>query len=334
MYEYIGRVMPRRIKGAFQDTLIYAGVKADHLKFMGILFILSIILGLIFSATVTLIFFTADILIFLGLFLFFFSLVSGGTYTWLALMADSKANQSEKVFPEALRIMAANVKAGMTPDKALFASARPEFGSFGLELLRAGKHVIAGSEMKYALLEIPKRINSEIIENNLRLIIKGIESGGSLATLLEETARDIERTKLITDEVRANVLMYAIFIFFAAGIGAPVLYGISTFLVQVITHQMQTLSMGTQVETMGGSFGSIGGGLMSGDSIQLTPEFLIMFTMISLAVTSIFGGLIIGLVKNGEEKQGAKYIPPLIAVSIVLFWVIRTVMGKVFSSLM
>ncbi len=334
MLEFLGKMMPRRIRESFHEILIYANVNVDHLRFMGILLVISLVLGLIFSATFTFVFFAGDVLVFVGLFLFFFLLIEIGVYTWLILLADSKARQSEKAFPEALRIMAANVKAGMTPDKALFASARPEFGAFGLELLRAGKHIIAGSEMKYALMEIPKRIKSEIIENNLRLIIKGIESGGSLATLLEETAKDIERTKLITDEVRANVLMYAIFIFFAACIGAPVLYGISTFLVQVITHQMQTLSFGSEVQAMGGTFGSIGAGILSGKTISLTPEFLLMFSLLSLSITSVFGGLIIGLVKTGEEKNGAKYIPPMMTLAIIIFFVIRTLMSQVFSSLM
>jgi len=275
-----------------------------------------------------------ELIYFFVLFLFFFGIVELVIYTWLSLLADSIAKNCEKVFPEALRLMATNVKAGLTPDKALFASARPEFGAFGLELMRAGKHVIAGSEIKYALMEIPKRIKSKIIDNNLRLIIKGIESGGSLSKLLEETARDIERTRIVSEEVKANVLMYAIFIFFAAGIGAPVLYAISTFLVQVISHQMQTLSFGTDIQAMGGSFGGIGGGFMSGGAITLSSEFLLTYTLLSLIVTSVFGGLIIGLVKTGEEKQGAKFIPVMITVAVVIFFVVRNIVSSVFANLL
>jgi flagellar protein FlaJ len=229
-----------------------------------------------------------------------------------------------------------NIRAGLTTERALILTARPEFGILERELKRAGKEILAGTDLKEAMGGISKRIKSRQLETTLRLIVDGIRSGGELASLLEQTASDIRNTSIMEKEVKANVMMYVIFIFFAVGLGAPLIFGISTHLVEVLTEQMShfegiDLPSYEDIKTKGVMpFGTFSG-IQGITSVSIDPEFLILFAIMSMLMTSFFGGLIIGIIKDGEEKYGAKYIPVLMTLSIVIFFVTRIIAATVFA---
>ena len=65
-------------------------------------------------------------------------------------------------------------------------------------------------------------------------------------------------------------------------------------------------------------------------TVSIDPEFLILYALISLAVTSFFGGLVIGVIKDGSEKQGIRYVPILMALSIALFYSTRFIAAAMF----
>ena len=134
--------------------------------------------------------------------------------------------------------MASNLRAGLTTEKALFSSARKEFGILQQELSRIGKEVATGKELGIALKGITKRIRSDKLEKTISLIVTGINAGGELSELLEQTSNNLKQQALVEKRVRSSVLMYVIFIFIAVGIGAPALYGLSSFLVEVLTEKI------------------------------------------------------------------------------------------------
>jgi archaellum biogenesis protein FlaJ (TadC family) len=117
--------------------------------------------------------------------------------------------------------------------------------------------------------------------------------------------------------------MYIIFIFFAAGIGAPLLFGVSTYLVGALSTQFSTFQTG-QVAGLS-AFG--GGGV--GGPINISPSFLTLFALASLTMTSFFGGLMMGVVKGGSEKEGLKMIPVLLVVSLSVFFIVRTIVAGI-----
>ncbi len=323
MYKYAAKLMPPSVRQVYKDLLRYNDIRIDHERFTGfvLLFGIGVSIALAFDAALI---FSLPFGAFMALFALAFALLQVFVYAWLVLAADGKAKFTESVLPDALQLMAMNLKAGMTTDRALLVSARPEFGPLEQELSKAGKQILSGKEIKYALLEIPERIKSQTLDRTIRLIVQGIESGGELSELLEQTAEDIQNTKLIHQEVQANVLMYAIFIFFAAGIGAPMLFGISTYLVEVLSRQMAQISTPDAMLT---------GINIARGRISVSPQFLTMFALAALTVTSVFGSLIIGAVNKGESKQGAKYIPVLLFVSVSVFFLVRSVVSGIMAGL-
>ncbi len=323
IYHYAAKLMPASLRRSCKDLLRYNDMRVDYEKFLGFIFLfgIGISLAIAFDAAVIL---ALPLGLSAAVFLATFALFQLFIYAWLVLAADGKAKFAESVLPDALQLMAMNLKAGMTTDRALLLSARPEFGPLETELSKAGKQIMSGKETKYALLEIPERIKSATLDRTIRLIVQGIESGGELSDLLEQTAEDIQNNRVVQQEVQANVLMYAIFIFFAAGIGAPMLFGISTYLVEVLSRQMAQVNV---------SEAALSGINVAQGHISVSPQFLIVFALSALTVTSVFGSLIIGSVKKGESKQGVKYIPVLMLISTAVFFLVRSMVGGIMSGL-
>jgi archaeal flagellar protein FlaJ len=318
MFRYLSKLFPGRVRKSYKNLLRYCDIDVDHEKFVGILVFIGLVVAAVVSINLVLIFSFVPINWFAIVFVLSYLLSHVIAYTMLVLKADGKGRFVENILPDALLLMAMNIKSGMTTDRALILAARPEFGPLEKELNRAGKQVLAGKPIKYALTEIPYRIRSNTLDRTMRLIIEGIESGGELSNLLQQTSEEIQSTKIVQNEVKANILMYAIFIFFAVAVGAPLLFGVSTYLVGNIGHQ----SMVWQ---------SVGGGSDT-PTFQISADFLVMFAVLALGITSFFGGLIIGIVKNGDEKSGLKTVPILALISLAVFFIVRIMVSSMLPS--
>jgi len=321
MYKSLGRHLPKRIREGFGSLLEYSSIKYDPDKFTGFIIFFGVLIAVLIGFLLQLIF-IFPLLVFGSLLAIVYIVFVLVIYMSLWFSAESKSRFVEKILPDALNMMAVNIRSGLTTEKAFMLAARPEFGPLEIEMREAGKRIMSGEEVRSSLLKMPEKIKSDLFEKTIRLIVEGIESGGELARLLEETASDIERTRIIDAEIKANVLMYVIFIFFAAGIAVPVIYSISTNLVEVLIEQASKYDISSLA-----SQASFGISVKSFGQVSVSPNFLIIFSLLSMVVTSIFAGLIIGVIKDGKEKSGAKYIPILLILSVALFFVTRILLA-------
>ncbi len=314
---------PRKLRENFDELLKYCEVKKDLDGFLFLVTLISIIISFFIALFVKIFGDFSFIITFLVSFFF----VEASIYAWLVLNADSKAAFVEDLLPDVLQLMASNLRAGLTVDRALLLSARPEFGKFQDEINRVGKEIATGKEIDEALLELSSRIRSEKIKKTFQLIISGMESGGELANLLEQTASNLRQQKLVDQRVRTSVLVYVIFIFSAIGFGAPMLFGLSSFLVEVITDIFGKIQLPPASAT-----GSLP---ITFTQVDITPKFVNTYAIVSLVVTAILGSLILGLISRGKEKEGLKFIPILLGLTIGLFFlvkfIIRTLLGGLFN---
>ena len=70
---------------------------------------------------------------------------------------------------------------------------------------------------------------------------------------------------------------------------------------------------------------------MTFQGIAIDPEFLYYYVSLSLGVTSFFGALLIGLIQEGSERAGLRYIPILIAISLSIFFLTRMMVERFFG---
>lgn len=247
------------------------------------------------------------------------------TYSMIFFSADRKARFAESMLPDVLQLMASNVRAGLTPDKALLLAARPEFGVLEREIRRAAKEAMTGTNIGESMISLGSRIRSTLIDRTMRLIAEGVRSGGELAKLLEETAEDIRNGAALRREVNASVMMYIIFIFMAAGFGAPMLFGVSTFLIETMM-KMSAISIPAEATST-----IYAKAPFSLSSAKVSMDFLINFAFANIIATAIFSGIILGLIEEGHEKAGIKYVPVLVIVGILTFLISRSVISSTFG---
>ncbi|MEM7825098.1 MAG: type II secretion system F family protein, partial [Candidatus Aenigmatarchaeota archaeon] len=244
----------------------------------------------------------------------------------LIIISDNRRKFAEEVLPDMLQLMSANIRSGLTPDKALAFSARPEFGPLEIEIKNIAKKTISGQSLEDSLMEMPKRINSRLLERSISLINEGIRRGGELASLLEQTAENIRHTKALAKQVSSIVLMYVIFIFFAVAIGAPLLYAISTYLVGTMGKLGSVSGISELSVSKQAGFLKINVG-----PSKFSTGFLTTYSLSALVITSIFGSFIIGLVKEGSERAGLTFIPVLLLLSIGIYFGIKIILSKIFT---
>ncbi|MGC8812582.1 MAG: type II secretion system F family protein [Candidatus Aenigmatarchaeota archaeon] len=323
IYKKIGRAMPKGYREYLEKKLVCCGIPTNVDIFIGFTLLLSLLLSFIISLSLFLVGFL-NFLYFVIAFLGILCVSVLVEHAVLVLIADRKASFVDEILPDALQLMAANIRAGITPDRALLLAARPEFGPLEIEIKRAAKEALTGRSIEDALLEVPKRIESKMLNRAIRLIVEGLRSGGELATLLDETANDARQTQSLRKEVRANVAMYGMFILFAVAIGAPLLYAISTHLVEMIIR----VSAGIQMPEVTGT--AAGLSMIKFASPNIDPQFIFNFSIAAIIITTTFGGIIIGLIEAGKEKAGIKFVFALIAVGILVFIGMRYLLASMF----
>lgn len=311
------RIIPEGYWRKVEIMLINSGSKRSPPQFARTAFIVSLLLA------VMVFFFAGDLAIVVSPLVFFgvFGLLHG----FLGLAVERRAKFVESILPDALQLMAANARAGHIPSRALMLSARKEFGPLSDAIKKAGKDMLTGKSTEEALLQIPKHIKSDILERSIKLINRGVRSGGQFAELLEQNADDIRRKQAITKEVHANVTMYVIFIGFAGCIGAPGLYALSSFLTVTLGKLGASASL---PETATSQFS-----LLQFTGVQIAPEFLFFFSLIAIFITTFFGGLIIGSISSGSEKAGVKFVPFLMVIGFAVFFAAQVFIEASFGSL-
>lgn len=318
-------LVPKRYRRWVEDYILYSNIAIKPTSYINFILFLGIILPTIAVFGIT----ALDILPlkFAALFIWFptFIVFVITFHFILVFTADKRAKFTEEILPDALQLISSNVRSGLTVDRAILTSARPEFGPFEQELKRVAKETLSGKSLEEGLKAIPKRIKSKLLDRTINLLVEGISKGGNIANLLDNIAEDVRQAKTLRREIKSYVMMYAIFIFFAVGIGAPLLYSISTFLVQTMT---QFSAIETPEATVQTSLP-----LMRFQQVEITSQFLLNYSIIAIAISAVFGSLLIGLINEGTEKAGVKLIPILLAISLGLLFVTRMVIGSIFGAL-
>ena len=234
-----------------------------------------------------------------------------------------RRQEVEKVFPDFLMLVASNINAGMTIDKAIMMASRPRFGALAEDIEEIAKKSFSGIEITQALREFGEKYGSPIIKRSMALIIRGIETGGRVADLINKLAVDIQENRTLKKEMAANVTTYTIFIAAATLVGAPLLFGLATQLIRVMASIMGNLDISNTT------------GLMfhpSKDTINI-KDFKI-YVYVLLISMSIISASMISIIKHGTVKKGWKNIFVFMIVTIAMYLLANLFLSGLFSSML
>src|SRR3989344_74970 len=315
-------LFPRQLRETYENYLDIMGEKDHqiyHLKTLiislAIAIIAAVLLWVFYKFYAALIIpFTIIIIIIAQIFYYF----------KISLQASYKVDRMEILFPDVLQLMASNLRAGMTMDNSLVLAARPEFAPLDEEIKKTGKEIATGRDIGSALIRMASRIGSDKIEKTSYLIISGLRSGGNIADLIEQTGRNMRSQEFSERRVTSGVLMYVIFIFFAVAIGSPLLFSLSAILVEILIKLLGGLSASAVSEATSSL------PLML-SQINISSAFINYFVITFILATDFLASLVMGLVQKGEEKAGLRYLFPLIAISLGVFFLVKMLLGNFFS---
>ncbi|MBS3097208.1 type II secretion system F family protein [Candidatus Woesearchaeota archaeon] len=240
-------------------------------------------------------------------------------YIFLDLKIFKRRIDLEGVLPDFLQLTSANIKAGMSTDKALWYAVRPRFGVLAKEIEAVAKETMGGKDLREALLDFTKKYDSLVLKRSISLIIEGINAGGEIGDLLNKVALNIQESAVMKKEMAANVTTYVIFITFATVVAAPFLFALSSQLIAIVQSLTSRIAVPA---TTGMSFALS----FTGTGIKAT-DFKI-FAVISLIITSFFSSLIVATIKKGDIKEGIRYIPLFMASTVVLFFLANILLNR------
>ena len=243
-------------------------------------------------------------------------------YTMVSVAAERRKDEMEEVLPDALLLVSANLKSGISIEKAFLMSARDEFGPLAEEFEKTAMQIFGGVPVAQSLTQMENRVKSELFSETLKLLVDGLESGGDTAALLESSADDIRNSLELQEEINSNIRMYVIFIVMAAVVGAPLLFSISVYMSQNTANMWNNVNLQELQDSQASS--KLGFSFQKPD---VDTAFFETFSLMAIIAINFFAGLIISEIKNANIKQGAKYIPVLITVSVVLFILIKSAIG-------
>jgi len=152
---------------------------------------------------------------------------------------------------------------------------------------------------------------------------EGVKKGSKISDLLFEISEDLRSRNVLKKELGAIVSLYVMFIFFAAALGMPVLFGIVTYFVQTI----QTIAPKDFEAKLPINLP------LSFKGINVDTKFINNFAILMIFITSFFSSMMIGALKEGNEKIGLKYFPLILAIALGVYFVVQFVVSQILGFL-
>lgn len=322
--------VPKKVIPILRKYLLKAGFNEVPYRFFGLLFYISaLITTLIFIILVYPYlrrFSLLEIYLysFLGWFavqMFFATLFILMTYFYLDLKIYQRTKKMEEQLPDFLQILSANLKGGMTFERALWSAIKPRFNVLGSEMAIASKKVMTGYEISKALAEITEKYDSLMLRRTVDLMISEVESGGNVSELIDRIVSNLKETKELKDELSASAIAYIIFISVIVIAISPLLFALSYHLLLLITSFIGEISSATQrVSSLPFSF----------SNANVDPADFRTFSLVAIFVISLFSSLIVSIVEKGDMKGGVKYVPIYVFGSMALYFLFTKLLGMVF----
>lgn len=218
---------------------------------------------------------------------------------------DKRIDAIEEALPDALKQMADTLKAGGTYEYALREISTAQYGPLTKEMAQVLRKLEEGENLETSLRSFSRNIDSRLVKRSTEIIIDSIKAGAGLADILDEIADDIRAMRRIGVERKSRTLMQVMFMVAAGSVVAPMIMGmVSSIVAFLMTATLQGLSSGTDVEE-------------TAKAALETIKFLMQFYIIIEVVAS---GLMIALMRHGKAKKGLMYIPILLLVAFIVYY--------------
>ena len=233
------------------------------------------------------------------------------------LLAIRRIDEIEATLPDALKQMADTLKAGGTYEFALREIAIAEYGHLSVELESVLRKMEEGENLENSLTAFADNIDSTLIKRSVVIIIDSIKAGAGLADVLDEIADDIRAMHRIAKERVAETTMQVIFIVVAGSMIAPAILGLISTVLDLFTKSAVGLGL-TKAE--------IAEAVGNGQLLALLLQFY-------LIVEVIASGAMVALTREGKISKSIIYIPILLLIAFICYYIAAFTSGKLVGGL-
>ena len=320
------RLVSRPLARALSAEMDLAGVKSSVNRMLGnaivgaIFILIAVSFLLAFSRIETLIAFFIGI----GAAAFYLAFI----YVFLEYLIDRRKTRMETMLPDYLQITSANLRSGISLDRAMLMAARPEFTFFSEDIKDMSRRIFGGENLANALKGVASKYRSYQLNHAVRMISESLRYGGAMADLLEQISRDIRSQQIVQKEVASQLFMYSIFIAFAGVIAAPVLYGLTGQMINVT----DTVWKGILSANPGG-LPTIGVSFLKPSPPQISVTTYRYFSIVAIIIITGFAGVIMSAISTGSVIRGIKYLPVFILGGLGIYLLVAKVVIGLFAGI-
>ena len=249
-------------------------------------------------------------------------------YMVLEFKIDQRKTKLEQMLPDYLQIASANLRSGISLDRAMLLAARPEFGFLSEDIKDMNMKIFGGENFNEALKGLAERYRSYQLTHSVRMIIESIIYGGAMSDLLEQLSKDMRSQQLTQKEISGQLFLYSIFIAFAGLIASPVLYGLTSQMI-VVTD---TVWKGILAASPGG-LPTTGLSFLKPSPPKITPAQYQIFSIGAIVIITSFASLIMAAISSGSAIKGIKYLPIFVILGLEIYIVVKAVIAGVFKTI-
>lgn len=313
--------VPEKLRPKLRKYVMKAGIEDVPYTLFGILFIISIIL----TAAIYLIFLNpllegkgilAVLLLtfaswaVINLAIAFLAIIA--VYAYLDMRIMDRTKKIEDVLDDFLMLVSENLKGGLSIDRALWSSIKPEFGVLAKEIEIASKKVATGEDVEDAIREFIDKYESPMTRRSFEILIEETRSGGHVASTLDKIVDDIKETKLLKAELVATNTQYVIFISSIVSFVSPLLFALAYQLLVILSKFSEKISPAMQ------SSGATSLPITMAEFNISLPDFM-LFSRVAIGVVALFSSMLIADINRGTIKAGIKYFPAAIIASLLIY---------------
>lgn len=216
---------------------------------------------------------------------------------------SKKQKEKEARFLEFARDLVENVKSGTPISRAIMNLKSRDYGSLTPHIQKLINQLALGIPLTTGLTNFANDSKSKVIARAVGLIAEAERSGGEIENILNSVAESINQIETLKKQQQSSVyslIVQGYIIFFV-------------FILIVLVLQYYILPMTTDVGA-GGGFTD----LNSDIKINSDPKDFGSSLLWLLVVQSLFAGVVIGKISEGNIKDGLKHSFILVSITLLI----------------
>jgi flagellar protein FlaJ len=223
------------------------------------------------------------------------AIVEYNNYAW--------KGQVERNIPRLLRDVAESVRSGLTLPRALEEASQRDYGPVSKELERAVSMFIMGAKFEDSLMFLAERLRRPVALKMSTILIEAHQTGGKLLEVLNTSVELFTSLDKYKEEQHTNMKPYMMTVYMAT----------LTFLIIafIMLHQF----LAPLYAAKGGATVQQSGLLSGVYDINYYASLLFWASVLE----SIFGGLVVGKIVDGNLAAGLRHSVILMVVTFVFF---------------